>query len=128
EDAGDDREHDLSEMPQRDGSRLHPRQLIWRAACQFLGRGETRAQQVPGLSAAGLRQGGEEKDDRDLDVPLHGLRLSGILRPQLAAQPNTFFGTSTSPFMIGRAVRKVPATTSISWPLPLVSSRTSTWP
>ena len=39
-----------------------------------------------------------------------------------------FLGTSTSPFMIGRAVRNVPATTSMSAPLPLVCSSTSTCP
>ena len=41
---------------------------------------------------------------------------------------NTLLGTSTSPFMIGRAVRSVPATTSMSAPLPVVLSSTSTWP
>ena len=40
-----------------------------------------------------------------------------------AAKPwNTFRGTITSPFMIGRAVRSVPATTSMSAPLPVVSA------
>ena len=84
--------------------------------------GEDRGEVGPQMPLVPAKAGTRTKIRKELDARFRGHERSALAREQ------AFLGTSTSPFMIGRAVRKVPATTSMSAPLPVVCNSTSTCP